>query len=38
MTGITRVIGMLGQDERKRIFLEDLTARIYVDLSDAVRE
>lgn len=37
VTGIKRVIGMLGQDERKRIYLEDLTSRIYVDLSNAVR-
>lgn len=37
VTGVRRVIGMLGQDERKRFFLEDLTTRIYIDLSNAVR-
>lgn len=36
VTGVKRVIGMLGQDERKRIYLEDLTSRIYVDLTNAV--
>ncbi|DBA03656.1 TPA: hypothetical protein N0F65_006835 [Lagenidium giganteum] len=35
VTGIKRVVGMLGQDERKRLFLEDLTSRIYIDLSNA---
>ncbi|TYZ58561.1 hypothetical protein PybrP1_007279 [[Pythium] brassicae (nom. inval.)] len=35
VTGVKRVIGMLGQDERKRIYLEDLTSRIYVDLTNA---
>jgi len=29
---VRRVIGMLGQDERKHFFLEDLTSRIYIDL------
>jgi hypothetical protein len=30
------VIGMLGQDERKRFYLEDFTSRIVVDLTHAV--
>jgi hypothetical protein len=34
---VKRVIGMLGQDERKRVYLEDLTSRIYIDLKNAVR-
>jgi DNA polymerase epsilon subunit 2 len=37
VTGIRRVIGMLGQDERRRYFLEDLTSRIFIDLTNAVR-
>lgn len=37
VTGVRRVIGMLGQDERKQFYLEDLTSRIYIDLSNAVR-
>ncbi|KAJ0409321.1 hypothetical protein ATCC90586_000558 [Pythium insidiosum] len=36
VTGVRRVMGMLGQDERKRFFLEDLTARIYIDLANVV--
>ena len=35
-TGIKFVIGMLGQDERKRYYLEDTTSRIYIDLSNTV--
>ncbi|TMW63259.1 hypothetical protein Poli38472_002200 [Pythium oligandrum] len=35
VTGIRRVIGMLGQDERKRYYLEDLTSRIYIELNNA---
>ncbi|KAF1330108.1 DNA polymerase epsilon subunit, partial [Globisporangium splendens] len=35
VTGMKRVIGMIGQDERKRVYLEDLTSRIYVDLTNA---
>uniref|UniRef100_K3WKM4 DNA polymerase II subunit 2 n=1 Tax=Globisporangium ultimum (strain ATCC 200006 / CBS 805.95 / DAOM BR144) TaxID=431595 RepID=K3WKM4_GLOUD len=35
VTGVKRVIGMLGQDERKRVYLEDLTSRIYIDLKNA---
>ena len=34
--GLRRVIGMLGQDERKRFYLEDFTSRIIVDLTNAV--
>ncbi|CEG41728.1 dna polymerase epsilon [Plasmopara halstedii] len=34
-SGVRRVIGMLGQDERKRYYLEDFTSRIVIDLSDA---
>lgn len=37
INGIKRVIGMLGQDDRKRTYLEDLTSRIYLELSEAVR-
>ncbi|CAI5703471.1 unnamed protein product [Peronospora effusa] len=35
-TGVRRVIGMLGQDERKRFYLEDFTSRIIIDLTNAV--
>ncbi|CCI39774.1 unnamed protein product [Albugo candida] len=35
INGIKRVIGMLGQDDRKRTYLEDLTSRIYLELSEA---
>ncbi|RLN96760.1 hypothetical protein BBJ28_00025649 [Nothophytophthora sp. Chile5] len=35
VTGVRRVIGMLGQDERKRMYLEDLTSRIVIDLTSA---
>ncbi|KAH9115975.1 hypothetical protein AeMF1_010045 [Aphanomyces euteiches] len=35
VTGTKRVLGMLGQDERKRVFLEDLTSRIFLDLTEA---
>ncbi|KAE9015715.1 hypothetical protein PR002_g13853 [Phytophthora rubi] len=35
VSGVRRVIGMLGQDERKRFYLEDLTSRIIVDLTNA---
>ncbi|KAH7476908.1 DNA polymerase epsilon subunit 2 [Phytophthora ramorum] len=36
MTGLRRVIGMLGQDERNRMYLEDFTSRIIIDLTNAV--
>ncbi|RHY23046.1 hypothetical protein DYB36_012083 [Aphanomyces astaci] len=36
ITGMKRVLGMLGQDERKRVYLEDMTSRIYLDISEAV--
>ena len=36
MAGVRRVIGMLGQDERKRFYLEDFTSRIVIDLTNAV--
>ncbi|OWZ23863.1 DNA polymerase epsilon subunit [Phytophthora megakarya] len=32
--GVRRVVGMLGQDERKRFYLEDFTSRIIVDFSN----
>ncbi|RHY89298.1 hypothetical protein DYB35_004186 [Aphanomyces astaci] len=35
VTGMKRVLGMLGQDERKRVYLEDMTSRIYLDISEA---
>ncbi|ETV95230.1 hypothetical protein, variant 2 [Aphanomyces invadans] len=35
VTGTKRVLGMLGQDERKRVYLEDMTSRIYLDVSEA---
>uniref|UniRef100_A0AAV1UIC8 DNA polymerase epsilon subunit n=1 Tax=Peronospora matthiolae TaxID=2874970 RepID=A0AAV1UIC8_9STRA len=36
VAGVRRVIGMLGQDERKRFYLEDFTSRIVIDLANAV--
>jgi DNA polymerase epsilon subunit 2 len=36
VTGVRRVLGMIGQDERKKFFLEDHTSRIYIDLTHAV--
>ena len=36
--GMKRIVGMLGEDERKRLYLEDTTARICIDLSSAVRK
>ncbi|RLN63551.1 hypothetical protein BBP00_00004060 [Phytophthora kernoviae] len=35
VTGVRRVIGMLGQDERNRMYLEDFSSRIIVDLTNA---
>ncbi|KAF0695024.1 Aste57867_14124 [Aphanomyces stellatus] len=35
VTGTKSVLGMLGQDERKRVYLEDLTSRIFVNIEDA---
>lgn len=35
VSGVRRVIGMLGQDERKRFYLEDFTSRIIIDLTNA---
>ncbi|CAH0520175.1 unnamed protein product [Peronospora belbahrii] len=36
VTGVRRVIGLLGQDERKRLYLEDFTSRIIVDFTNAL--
>ncbi|OQR91471.1 DNA polymerase epsilon subunit, partial [Thraustotheca clavata] len=36
VTGVKRVLGMLGEDERKKKYLEDLTARIYINTDKAV--
>ncbi|CAI5723284.1 unnamed protein product [Hyaloperonospora brassicae] len=36
VSGVRRVIGMLGQDERERFYLEDFTSRIVIDLTNAV--
>ncbi|RHY54017.1 hypothetical protein DYB30_006111 [Aphanomyces astaci] len=35
VTGMKRVLGMLGQDERQQVYLEDMTSRIYLDISEA---
>ncbi|EQC30298.1 hypothetical protein SDRG_11875 [Saprolegnia diclina VS20] len=36
VSGIKRVLGMLGQDERNAMYLEDLTARIYINTDKTV--
>ncbi|OQR90110.1 DNA polymerase epsilon subunit [Achlya hypogyna] len=36
VSGVKRVLGMLGQDERNNIYLEDLTARIYINTDKTI--